>query len=173
MKKIMIVAVAMLMAFTAKAQIYVGGNVGLDASSGYFGLNVLPEVGYNINDKMSVGAVLGVDMANWKEDTQRTDIFIIPYFRYTFLDLGPVKLFADARLDLNFSSSKNYDILADKWDDPTTGTFWGIGIAPGIAIPLTDKLSVVGHLGYLGYRYETFTLSADATDLTVGVYYCF
>lgn len=78
MKKIMIVAVAMLMAFTAKAQIYVGGNVGLDASSGYFGLKVLPEVGYNINDKMSVGAVLGVDMANWKEDTQRTDIFIIP-----------------------------------------------------------------------------------------------
>lgn len=173
MKKMLIVAVCALMAFTAKAQVYVGGQVGLDADKNYFGLKVLPEVGYSFNDKMSVGAVLGVDMYTIKEFEKKTDFTVSPYFRYTFLKLGPVNIFADARLDLAFLNSRDYNIVTNKWDDPTKSVAWGIGIAPGLAIPLTDKLSFVGHIGYLGYSNNTFTISADATNIAVGLYYSF
>ena len=166
-------AVAAMLAFTAKAQIYVGGQVGLGVASDHSVISVLPEVGYTINDNMSFGAVLGLNSSNWKERSKGTDIILIPYFRYTFLNLGQVKLFADARVDLDFGNSSSYDYIGKKWNDPVSSVAWGIGIAPGIAIPLTDNLSVVGHLGYLGYRYNEFAISADATDLTVGVYYSF
>ena len=173
MKKLIFVAVALLTAFTAKAQYYVGGNVGLEVNSTYLGVTVLPEVGYTLNEKMSVGAVLGFDIDNWKEDTKSLDVSIYPYLRYTFLEMGPVKLFADARVDLSLYRRRDYNNITDQWNDPVSGFDWGIGIAPGIAIPLTDQLSVVGHLGYFGYHYGTFELNADGNNLTVGLYYSF
>ena len=61
MKKIVILFFVVMVALSAKAQFYAGGNVSLwhndDADNTYFLIE--PELGYNINEKWAVGATLG------------------------------------------------------------------------------------------------------------------
>ena len=171
MKKLMLVALALLLGFSAKAQFYAGGQVGLSFGSSATSVRILPEVGYTLNDKMSVGAVVGYDLYDDK-DWLTTDhtITLAPYFRYTFLNLGPVRVFADAQLNFN------YGIYVDKSIDPAqtnSGVFFEGGIAPGIAIPLSDNLSLVAHIGRLGYYEGAFKLDVDGNALAFGLYYSF
>ncbi|MBR1574067.1 MAG: hypothetical protein IJ652_04385 [Bacteroidales bacterium] len=50
---------------------------------------------------------------------------------------------------------------------------WGLGIAPGLAIPVSENLSFVGHLGRVGYYNDTFELGVNGNYFTVGAYYSF
>ena len=163
MKKVLLIAAMALMAFTAKAQFYVGGAIGLDAAGGNTAVTILPEVGYNLNENMSVGAVIGWDNVGW----YNSRITLSPYFRYSFLDLGPVKLFADGVLD--FGVEFDTDINGD----PANTVVWGIGIRPGIAIPVSENLSFVGHIARLGYFDGIFSIGADLRAINVGLYYSF
>ena len=168
MKKILLVAVLALMAFSAKAQVYVGGNVGMNASTGFTQFYLRPEAGFSLNEKMSVGAVVGLALDNQKDYSSRTDFTLNPYFRYTFFNLGPVSFFADAEVALNFGNEK--DLVLDTQNNYFN---WGVGIRPGFAIPLTEKLSFVGHLGSVGYYYNAFSIDLDANAIGVGMYYSF
>ena len=168
MKKLILVAVAALLALTAHAQFYVGGQVGLRASSGYTNLTILPEVGYNLNENMSIGTVIGYDFESWKDTETRGTFEINPYFRYSFLQLGHVSLFADAQLQLALYNS--HDKVFDTKDNSFS---WGLGIAPGLAIPVSENLSFVGHLGRVGYYNDTFELGVNGNYFTVGAYYSF
>jgi hypothetical protein len=76
MKKIMMTLVAVAMATTMNAQVYVGGGVGLAVES-YDGesntvWSILPEIGYNINEKWAVGTVSV--MANLARATTRPSV---------------------------------------------------------------------------------------------------
>ena len=166
MKKVLLIAAMALMAFTAKAQFYVGGAIGLDAAGGNTAVEILPEIGYNLNENMSVGAVIGWDNVWW--GGYNSKITISPYFRYSFLDLGPVKLFADGVLD--FGVEFDTDPITG---DPANTVVWGIGIRPGIAIPVSENLSFVGHIARLGYFDGTFSVGADLRNINVGLYYSF
>ena len=57
--------------------------------------------------------------------------------------------------------------------DPDNRVVWGIGIRPGIAIPLTENISVVGHIARLGYFDGAFSVGANLNDFRVGLYYSF
>lgn len=120
--------------FTAKAQLYVGGNVGLavTASSGGSATawEISPEVGYNINDSLAAG--LSVSFAG-----SPFSFSVDPYFRWYFAQAGNVKFLADGI----FSAGQ------------TEGLFiWGIGVSPGIAYSINDKWSIVSHLAFVGYE---------------------
>ena len=166
MKKVLVVIVLALVAFTAKAQFYVGGSLGLNAAQGGAAvINVVPEVGYAFNDNMAAGCVLGWSndgTLNMFDDSAFT---VAPYFRYYFVDLGPIRLFADAQLELLF--------LTNADNNPATRTTFGVGVAPGIAIPVTDHFSFVGHLGSLGYYNGAFGLNFSGNNVLMGVYYSF
>ena len=64
MKKIIMTLAAAIIAVSASAQVYMGGSVGIssvkigggDSETTY---KVLPEIGYNLNDKWAIGAYLG------------------------------------------------------------------------------------------------------------------
>lgn len=166
MKKIILVAVcAILATFSAKAQFYVGGQVGIDAANSV-NLSIRPEVGYNISDNFAVGAVLGLGFDKYDDHTA-TDFSISPYARYTFVKLGPASLFVDGMVDLYFSTTKYEDM------DPSNDFQWGVGLAPGVAIPLTEKFSFVGHVGYLGYIGGLFRANLDFNTFSAGLYYSF
>ena len=169
MKKLFIAVVAAFIGFSANAQLYVGGNIGFTSNSdaGRTSVTILPEVGYSLDDNMSVGAVLGFQNYAVKDSYSSSDVILKPYFRYTFLELGPVKLFADAQLQLDFST------YTPAVGDASKETVFGIGIAPGIAIPVSDNLSFVGHLGRVGYYDKTLAVNFDANNVLCGVYYSF
>ena len=168
MKKLILIAVLALAAFSANAQFYAGGQVGFSVAKNNTNVNVYPEVGYVLNEKMSVGAVVGFGLASVKDTYTNTNIEVSPYFRYNILEIGPVTLFADAQLELNFWNDHNLVV-----DTKDSGTNFGIGIAPGIAIPVADNLSFVAHLGRVGYYRNAFVAGVDASNVLAGLYYSF
>ena len=161
MKKVIVVIALALIALTAKAQVYVGGQLVFQGqaasgnSSAFFG--IAPEVGYAFNDNMAAGVSLGFGFGNGA-----TQIIVDPYFRYFFAELGPVRFFADA--NFNFTN-----ISAQQGESASS---WGIGIMPGIAVPINDNWSLVGHVARLGYYDGSFSFNLNNITI-VGVYYQF
>ena len=59
-KKITLAVLLLSIALCARAQIYVGGNIGLSTSSGSdrIGIVIAPEIGYSFNQYLTVGTFL-------------------------------------------------------------------------------------------------------------------
>jgi len=184
MKKIFAIALVAMMTMTANAQVYVGGGIGFETSSQdgnsetYF--KIMPEIGYNLNENWAIGIAVGygeskttINQGGIKMTDKVKAFEVAPYARYTFAKFDKVNLFVDGTfnyLHTDFAGSKN-------------NTF-GIGVKPGVAVNLNEKLSFVAHVGFLGYQnskddydgakaVNTFGVSLDGSDLSFGVYYNF
>ncbi len=184
MKKIMMTLAAIAVAATMNAQVYVGGGVGFATSSNDgntdTSFKIIPEIGYNLDDNFAVGIAFGYAQNKSTKkvagvETSVTDkIFEInPYLRYTFLKLDKVNVFVDGGLTYVHNDNAG----------TKTNTF-GIGLKPGVAVNLNEKLSFVTHFGWLGYTNSkvdvdgakatnTFGLDLDGNNLTFGLYYNF
>lgn len=184
MKKIFAVALVAMMTMTVNAQVYVGGGVGFqttsqDGNSETF-FKLVPEIGYNLDENWAVGIAVGygehkttLKSGNLKTTAKVKAFEIAPYARYTFAKFDKVNLFVDGAVDYLHT-----DNAGDK-----NNTF-SIGLKPGVAVNLNDKLSFVAHAGFLGYQnskddYEgakaanTFGFDLDGSNLSFGVYYNF
>ena len=180
MKKIMMTLAAVCVAATMNAQVYVGGGLGV-ATSSYDGnsttiWSILPEVGYNINDKWAVGMTVGYGESRVKVKngaTEKVKTFqVSPYARYTFVKFDKVNLFVDGGVGYKHENNAG----------TKTNTF-AVGFKPGVAVNLNEKLSFVAHVGFLGYENEkvkgddkstnTFGFDLNGNALSFGVYYNF
>lgn len=168
---------AAFVAVNMSAQVYLGGSVAFQAWSSQklagdrseTVLKLMPEIGYNLNEEWAIGAVIGYESNKWN-GAHESGFTFNPYVRYTFANLGKVNLFVDGGVD--FTSYSKLD-----------QTNMGIGFKPGLAVNLTDKLSFVSHLGFIGYKqwnpdgddnnWSMFGLDLDATNVTFGLYYSF
>lgn len=149
MKKFFAVIAAAFVAVAAHAQFYAGGTVSF--RSGDNGSIVLaPEVGYNLNDEFAVGAVVAFQQQKDWFDA----ITLNPYVRWTFADWAPLKLFLDG--SFAFTSHTN------KFGEEKTYSVIELGVKPGIALPVNENLSLVAHLGFVGF--------ASADDAIQGMY---
>ena len=181
MKKILLLAVVLFASLNASAQWYIGGSVGFGSVKPAGGdseavFSTLPEIGYNLNDKWAVGAIVGYHKGdgisaaiNSNSQINLIEEFIInPYARYSAITWDSVTLFFDG--SLAFAS------VIDR------GTRFGLGVKPGIAIALTDHISFVTHLGFVGF--DTFSPKGGGgsstsfgvdfrNNCTFGVYYNF
>ena len=182
MKKIMMTLVAVCAAATMNAQYYVGGSLSVNAWSGQQNSSVgdksettfaiLPEVGYNLNDEWAVGTVIGYVSNKWTgvNGISESAFTFNPYARYTYLKAGKVSLFVDGGVDFTTASKADWNELA-------------IGLKPGLAVSLTDNISFVSHLGFIGYdvynpdgddnNISKFGLDLSGNNLTFGLYFNF
>ena len=197
MIKIMMTLAALAVAATMNAQGYIGGSLGLDFqnklvdkdgkdATGMF-FQIKPEVGYNLDDKSSVGIVLGfgvtnngskmsfngVKFAGLKTDKSAIQFQVAPYYRYKFVQFDKVDLFIDAMVSFQYTKY-------DEWNNTT----FGIGVRPGVAFNASDKISFVAKLGD-GLFFESskdkdvdavshFGLNANTlAALEIGMYYNF
>lgn len=167
MKKILLLAVVLFASLNASAQFYVGGSVGFGSvkpvggGDSEFVFKILPEFGYNLNDKWAIGAVLGYQkgyplsgvnigasndyvaqaptVINTEAAASKMETFTIsPYARYTAIEWDSVNLFFDG--GITFGSIKD------------TGSYFSLGVRPGLAVKLCDEISFVAHLGFLGFE---------------------
>ena len=172
----------MFASLNASAQWYIGGSVGFGSVKPSGGdseavFSILPELGYQLNDKWSVGAKVGyhkgdgiaavINSTNTRVDL--TEEFIIrPYARYSAFTWDPVTVFLDG--GIRFAS------VVDQ------GTRFGLGVEPGVAVTLTDHITFVTHLGYVGF--DTFSPKGGggsstrfgvdfSNNCSFGVYYNF
>lgn len=180
MKKIFMTLVAVFAAMSMNAQVYVGGSFAFEAWSSQklagdkseTVFKLLPEIGYNLTDEWAIGTVIGYESDKFKgvDGVSESAFTIAPYARYTFSKLGKVNLFVDGGVGFKSASKADWTELE-------------IGFKPGLAVNLTDKLSFVSHIGFIGYdqlnpdgdenNISMFGLSLDATDITFGLYYSF
>ncbi|MDD6210047.1 MAG: outer membrane beta-barrel protein [Bacteroidales bacterium] len=142
MKKI-ILSLMVLFSVAANAQnFYLSGSLSLwhDGDADLTTFQLVPDFGYNFNDKWAAGVELGY--GHYKADGKANAFAISPYARYTFFQKGMVRLFAEG--GVGFSTYKVKD-----GGDATNG--FSIGIKPGIFIDLTEHFSLIAKYGFLGY----------------------
>ena len=151
MKKILMTLAAVAVATTMNAQIWAGGELGFTTShknsSNWTSKNltISPEVGYNLSDNFAVAIALGYSYASNLKDEDlnmefdHTNTYSIkPYVRYTFVKAGNFSAFLDGGLNYQTQHAKGY-----KKNMNTIGVF----VTPGIAYNVSEKVTLVAHLG--------------------------
>ena len=177
MKKIVMTLAAAFVATAMSAQVYVGGSLGINAWSSQKNagdrsettFKIMPEIGYNINDAWAVGTVIGYVSDKWQgvEGVSENAFVIAPYARYTFAKCGKVNFFIDGGVGFTTASKADW-------------TEFSVGLKPGLAVALSDKVSFVSHFGFFGYdqwnpegdnnNISKFGLDLDGNNLTFGLY---
>lgn len=187
MKKFLLsLAAATMLTVSANAQVYLGGNFGVSSSKA--GDNdsqteyaVLPEVGYNFNNDWAVGTVVGfgkgtpMGIAETNSVGSRNYFTVQPYVRYTFVHSKYVNVFTD--LGFGYTHYNHADL-----NSPSVNR-WQVGLKPGVSVNLSNKLSFVAHVGFVGWKqdkykdvdYKVRDWGADfnGNNLTFGLYYNF
>lgn len=180
MKKFLLMAVMAVMTLGASAQTkwYAGGQVTFGRTTeSVSGLKttqvtVLPEVGYNLTDNFAIGGIAGVSYR--KAGSEDKTVFkVSPYARYTYFTSGKVNLFVDGGVDLGIGGAHG-----------STAVEYGIGFRPGVSFNISDKFSLVAHVGFLGYQSgnnaaknngapENWGLDLNSNNIMFGFYYNF
>ncbi len=176
-------ALVAVMSLTASAQVYVGGSVGLwrDYNANETSFNLIPEAGYNLSDKWAIGLKLGY-VHEYDQGVKANGFGVKPYARWSYAKLGPVRFFLDMGFGFNTYKTKVDVGNATVKSDPFNA--WEIGVSPGLAVSLTEKLDFVAHVGFLGFRdsddgsraafgSDGFGFNVDGNNLTFGLYYNF
>lgn len=181
MKKFLLMAVMAVMALGASAQKwYSGGQLTVGRTTTELSgvslkstqIAVLPEIGYNINDNLGVGAIFGVDYKKTGSN-KLTTFKVNPYARVTYLHTDPINLFVDGGVGFGIGRANGH-----------TGVTYQIGFRPGIAFSLNDKFSLVAHVGFIGYEGgnrpakhagapENWGINIDTNDILFGFSYKF
>ena len=133
---------------------------------------IMPEIGYNINDAWAIGTVIGYEknkLAGVDNQGLSDSAFKVePYARYTFAKCGKVNFFVDG--GFGYTIAKDAD-----W------TRFCVGLEPGLSVALSDKVSFVSHIGFLGYdvvnpdgdknNVSKFGLDLSGSNLSFGLYF--
>ncbi len=171
-------------------QFWVGGSVGITSTSvkdgdDYTNFKILPEFGYVINDKIGVGINVGYSQteATFLEGlpvaTGKIESFVVaPFVRYSALKGNIGGIFIDGGIGYGHGKNKDEDIKVDMFE---------VGFRPGVALSVSDKVSLTAKFGFLGYQYtkakdedsgadakvNTFGLDLDLSQCLFGVNFVF
>ena len=171
MKKMILTALVAVASLSANAQVWVGGEVGfssgkttIDGNKQGTGanFNFLPEIGYTLNDKFDIALGIGFTHFNGNgdayldfnsEDSYDIDriphvnknAFILnPYVRYKFIKSGDFTFFVDGGFAYKYVHISGIE---------DNGNAWELGFKPGISYGISDKVSLIAHVGKLGYDF--------------------
>ncbi|MBR5332847.1 MAG: porin family protein [Muribaculaceae bacterium] len=185
MKKFFVAAFIAITAMAANAQSWVGGSFGLNFSTPKGGeteisLAISPEYGYNFNDKWAIGIALEEEVS-FVGDYDVNVVTLEPFARYTFAKAGIASFFVDGGIGFGCEYT-NYE--GEMLDNSAWG--FSIGFKPGVKLAVTENISLVAKLGFLGYKrfeapedypgaysYDSFGLGVDADALSFGMYWSF
>lgn len=162
-------AVMAVAAVSANAQVWVGGNLGFNTEKTKFedtelssgtSFEIAPEVGYNLNEKWAVAIALSyahnenstVSVAGQSASGNINSFSIKPFVRYTFLKSGNFSAFCDGVL---YYTTTHAQGVENNFNDS------GVSFNPGIAYTITPKVSLIAHLGKLGYNHEWHKVGDD------------
>lgn len=136
-------------------------------------ITFLPGAGYFLNDRLAVGASLGIDVAIAKDPEpfigepdkySQTMFYIGPFCRY-YLIAGQGGIFAEASVEGGFGKDKvQYE------GGSVEGSLMNLiaGISPGVYYYITEKLALEAKIGWIGYQTEIVTDEDDNKEITSG-----
>ena len=190
MKKILFTLALAAFALTANAQIVIGGELGFHHdgahddnytminSNASTTLTIMPKIGYQLNDKMQVGANLGWSYTytrnyagadNTYTSHPESTFEFTPYLRYNLTKWKNFTVFCEALLGISIHpESSNYSYLngsavagfpakrGDNW------TRFGLNVIPGLNSAITEKISMDVYVNLLGIH--AWTKSGNNTS---------
>lgn len=162
MKKSIISLLLTLATLTANAQIWLGGEIGVNTNKTTLGsdkisssssIEISPEIGYNLNDRWAVALRLGythlnnheVQLINITTTGNCNQYSIEPFARYTVLHTDKISFFIDGGVHYKALYKADYDAPLNTI---------GADIRPGISVALSHTVSLVGHVGVIGYDHS-------------------
>lgn len=144
---------------------------------------VMPEFGYILNENLAVGIALGgshnkvhYSFGDLSVSEGLNSYTVNPFLRYTFLKGELGSLFFDGGVAYNWSKVTN-------GGQKTSGL--DVGLKPGVAVNVSNKISLIGKFGFLGYNYtkvgegkeavtrNQFGLNLDMRNVELGVNFKF
>ena len=184
----------MLDGFTANAQMYVGGTFGFTSRKDVNGVSksnftIVPEVGFQLNEKFSIGMNLGYRKMGVTDDgsfsytcDKYVSFGIAPYIRYNLYQYSKIRVFTDGVASLWHVKYKGLQNAGAETGNDIDGNRYTIGIRPGIAFDATDHFSFLAKIGWIGYSStkmdgykatNTWNINADTDNLAIGFLYHF
>ncbi len=171
-----------VMAVSQDSKMWVGGsinfnNINNDGDKGT-GFSIMPEFGYAINESFTVGGALGysTEIINIDGDKDTDNVLsIVPFARYSVINLDKISIFAQGELPLSFYSGTNFDGSSKDSQNSIeialrpglTYSFneqWGFNmLMPSVFSFLThsDNFSTVNFGINNGYTLQTYLLSTS------------
>ena len=168
MKKILLViGLALLFSFSARAQLMLGGDVSFshNAREKVTSFTFSPDIGYTLDD-FFVGVLLDFGhYRNAEEGTTERNYGITPYVDYSFWSAESLSVFAEAGCSISTVSDGDKPSLLD----------WTPYLALGLELELAEHWSVelmFATLEYSLYRREA-SFSVLGNSFSAGLYYSF
>ena len=168
MKKFFMILASTVMAMSVNAQVYVGGGIGVSTTGGdntddVTSYKFVPEIGYTFDEDWAAGVAFGWEGSN--EGGAKT-FSVAPYV----INGKVVNVFLDGSVEFGHKYNAGFD------DD-----FFGVGLKPGVAFKVNEKISVVTHIGFIGYEHwknkpsknsvNSWGVDVDGRNIILGIYY--
>lgn len=172
MKKIFLTIALAAMTFSANAQFFVGGEIGLSTTGGntkatFNGqtqtvknggvttITIAPELGYQFSEKFLVGASLGVaptinttyTVDNTATKTTTVSWLINPYARYRLAALGNFGVWAQGGLTIG----------GLKHDENTSDFVFNIGVLPVLTYSINEHFTLLTRLNVFSLNFTSST----------------
>lgn len=207
MKKVLLTLAVTCFAFAANAQLVIGGNIGFGMSNGTntftrevvtpaatttittdlpktVDFYIMPKIGFNINEKMSAGIILGyssstrTNVYDWwgpapftatdivrTVKTSSSEINVTPYFRYNVTTLNNFTFFCEAAVPIAISPVEKTHVDVTYKDGTSTVshtediegakyTSFGVTVTPGLNYALNDHLNMDIYFNAIGLGFN-------------------
>jgi len=166
------------------AQVFVGGNIGLDRSGGKIDngtvtndkpselhFNVSPMAGYFLSEKLAAGAALNLSFSRTKSPgasesiSNESTVGINPFLRYYALNWKDFSAFGQG--NVGFSFTKETDKVGGATTDGPNTTRLYLNIMPGLAYNVSDHFCLETSFNVLNFGYSHTTVkSGSIKDMT-------
>ncbi|MDY0253920.1 MAG: outer membrane beta-barrel protein [Tenuifilaceae bacterium] len=98
----------------------------------------MPQLGYTVNDNFTFGGAIGFSsvgrkLNNGDKNTDNT-LSIVPFARYSVINLERISIFAQGELPLHFYSGTNYDGSSKNNQNSI-----GIAVRPGLSYSFNER----------------------------------
>lgn len=193
MKKFFLVALlGLAVSASLSAQVFVGGQIGVNTTSNTdknmdpvltasnTTVNINPNIGYKLNDKMSVGGRLDLTFGSAGANNSTLGFGLVPYFRYTVLNFGRFGIAAEANIGIH--STTTTDKTPNVGVAKSNKFNFSIGALPVLLFALNEHFTLEANLNVLnlnlgfGSTKATFTpeggnarTTQDKSDFNFGL----
>ena len=114
---------------------WAGGKATLWAGDNTTTMIIAPEIGYHLNQKFTAAASIGFHSYNNDLGPDESGIILNPYIRYNAFKKGVLFGYVDGGFELGIG---DFDLVQ-------------VGLKPGIAVAITNRLVVALQYGFIGY----------------------
>jgi opacity protein-like surface antigen len=169
------------------AQLFTGGNIGLSTSGGkedygtgeqdktsYLNLDFSPMAGYFLTDNLAAGAriLVSIDKTTTPpfspdgDETVETETTfgIMPFIRYYAVQLNKFSIFGQAQAGVAMGKEKT-KTGSTETDGPKTTTI-GFGVVPGIALDVSDNVSLEANINLFSLSFNVVTEKEETEFVT-------